>query len=223
VSRTCVLLTSESHHATSAEIFLRTLFDLRHVEHVHEGMSFPEHLAAEAEREPPDLLVSFLSPVVVPSSVLAAVRIAAVNIHPAPPERRGVGCVSYALYDGDATFGVTAHLMTEALDAGPIIRVRRFAITPGDDNGALSRRAHDYSLIVLYEVMHELATASAAPRSDEHWQGPLRTRLEFRRWATVSSEDPPDEVRRKIRAVRHEELPGPFVELAGARFSYDEG
>lgn len=221
--RTCILLTTESHHATAAQLWADRLFELRGVERLEQGDAFPGALAADLRRNAVDLLISYLNPVIVPEVALEAVRIAAVNIHPAPPEWPGVGCVSYALFEGDREFGVTAHLMTENVDGGPIIRVLRFPVLDFDDNESLSLRARDYSLILCYEVLYEIAVTGRVRLSGDRWRGPPHTWDEFRRWMTVRPSDPRDEVRRKIRAVAHPRLPGPFVQLGDARFAYLAG
>jgi methionyl-tRNA formyltransferase len=197
--------------------------DLRHVSRVHDGDAFPAPLERLLSEHGADLLVSFLSPVVVPAAALGAVRLAPLNVHPAPPHWRGTGCVSYALYRDDVRFGCTVHVMLEELDAGPIVRVRYFPILPDDDNASLSARAAGCSLDLLRELIAEIAVTGRIPTCNERWHGPLHTTREFMRWATVSHDDPPDEVRRKIDAVRHPDLPGPFVELAGTRFAYLDG
>jgi methionyl-tRNA formyltransferase len=218
--RSCVILTAESQHGAAAQAWAARLFDLRAVERLRRGDAFPEALAAELLGNGIDLLISYLNPVIVPGPILRTVRLAAINIHPAPPEWPGVGCVCYALYEGDREFGVTAHIMTESVDQGPIIRVLRFPVLDSDDNESLSLRVRDYSLILYYEVLGELATAGQVRLSGDRWRGPPRTWAEFRRWMTLSSSDPPDEIRRKIRAIAHPQLSGPFVELGAARFAY---
>src|SRR5437588_8189629 len=126
----------------------------------------------------------------------------------------------HALFEGDREFGVTAHMMTEKLDQGPIIRVMRFPVLPSDDNESLPLRARDYSLILYCAILGEIATAGEVRLSGDRWRGPPRTWAEFRRWMTLRSSDPPDEIRRKIRAIARPHLPGPFVEPGDARFAH---
>jgi hypothetical protein len=111
-------------------------------------------------------------------------------------------------------------MMTEKVDQGPIIRVKRFAMLASDDNESLSLRARDCSLILYYEVLGEIATAGDVRLSGDRWRGPPRTWAEFRGWMTLGSSDPPDEMRRKILAIAHPHLPGPCVELGEVRFAY---
>lgn len=53
------------------------------------------------------------------------------NFHPAPlPEYKGRNLCYWALMNGEKEFGATLHYMTEEYDAGDIINVRKFPISP---------------------------------------------------------------------------------------------
>lgn len=218
----CVLLTVDGHHGDAAATFAARTFRLRGVARLADGAGPVPNVRALAAGEV-DFLFSFLNPAILPPAALTVARRAAINFHPAPPRWPGVGCVSYALYHGDAEFGVTAHLMTETVDAGRIIRVLRFPVVPDDDNESLSRRAQDQALVLFYDVLTEIATTGEPPRCEERWRGPARTRAEFRSWMTVSVTDPADEIRRKVRAVAHPRWPGPLLEAAGYTFVLQPG
>lgn len=219
-SLSCILLTSDNEHlASSAETFARTLFDVRHVSrHSRSQKSLPSELVSLTQESEIDFLFNFLSPMIIPGSVLGAVKRASINFHPAPPEWPGVGSASYAIYENDRTFGVTAHVMTEKIDAGPIVRVIRFPIFPADTCDRLFGRALNYSLILFYEVLSEIGQSGAVPSTGETWKRRTLTRAQFEKWITVSPQDPSDEIQRKVRAVRHSRFPGPFIEVAGLRF-----
>ena len=58
-----------------------------------------------------DLIVSYLSRWIVPQSLLSRAKVGAINFHPAPPEYPGIGCINFALYNNEGTFGVTCHHM----------------------------------------------------------------------------------------------------------------
>ena len=76
-------------------------------------------------------LIAFSSPVIVPPDVLSALGFGAYNFHPGPPEYPGWAPAHFALYEGAAEFGATAHAMAERVDSGPIVAVSRFPI-PSD-------------------------------------------------------------------------------------------
>ena len=73
---------------------------------------------------------------------LAGCDLGIINLHPAPlPYYRGCNSYAHAILNGDRTYGVTLHYMTEQLDAGPIIARDWLAIEPGDTGHSLYWRA----------------------------------------------------------------------------------
>ena len=82
-----------------------------------------ERLLEETKKQEVDYLFNFMSPKKVPKSVLENIKKYAINFHPACPKYPGVGSASYAIYNQDKNYGVTAHLMTENFDEGKIFMV----------------------------------------------------------------------------------------------------
>jgi len=83
------------------------------------------------------------------------------NLHPSLlPRWRGAAPVERALMAGDAETGVAVMQLVEALDAGPVAAVHRFAVGPDDDAGAVMARALELGV-------PELARALAASAAGE--------------------------------------------------------
>ncbi|MCK5346414.1 MAG: hypothetical protein KAR20_23550, partial [Candidatus Heimdallarchaeota archaeon] len=78
------------------------------------GDLFPE----EAKNIESDLVLSYLSPWIVPKHILEKTTKWNINFHPGPPEYPGIGCFNFALYDEANEYGVTAHIMEEKVDSG---------------------------------------------------------------------------------------------------------
>jgi methionyl-tRNA formyltransferase len=216
----CALLTLDHEHlAHSAEEFARSAFDVRFaIRHGRNQKSLSPELNQLLSQQPVDFLFNFLSPVILPEELLAKVKRAAINFHPAPPEWPGIGSASFAIFENAADFGVTAHLMTGQVDAGPIVRVIRFPIMRVETCEQLFSRSLNYSLILFYELLAVVAGNGLVEPSGESWQRKAITRKQFEKWMTLSPDDSPDLIRRKERAVRHSRFSGPFIEVAGLRF-----
>ncbi len=213
----CVLLLSDHEHlAAPAEAFARTLFDVRHVSrHARGERALPPAAVDASLGGDIDFLLNFLSPIIVPERMLRAVRLAAINFHPGPPEWPGVGAPSYALYHGDDMFGATAHRMTSDVDAGEIVRVVTFPIATGETCDALFERALHYSLSLFFEIAFGLARDGQVGAAACRWARPAMTRAQFDAWMQLSPADSPDEIARKVRALRHPRYPGPFMVVDG--------
>ena len=86
-------------------------FDLTFLESSHRG----ENLSSAFANWHGDYILCFRSLYILTKEDLARARVATINFHPGPPERRGTGCLNYALYHNDAMYGVTAHLVNEEI------------------------------------------------------------------------------------------------------------
>lgn len=73
-------------------------------------------------------ILSFRSYLILSKKIINSANEAAINFHPGPPEYRGIGCLNYAMYNGENKYGVTAHLMSQKIDNGKILKVQRFGI-----------------------------------------------------------------------------------------------
>lgn len=103
-----------------------------------------------------DLLFSITNLTVVPADITSLARVAAINFHDGPlPLYSGLNAPVRALLDGATRYGVTWHLMTDAVDAGGILAQRMFDIAP--DETALTLNARCYEAAI--ESFTELAEA----------------------------------------------------------------
>lgn len=73
----------------------------------------------------PEYVFNFLSDKILRGPLLEFKNI---NFHPAPPEWPGRGSASLALFNGDKSYGATAHIMDLSVDSGKILMVKRFSI-----------------------------------------------------------------------------------------------
>lgn len=215
----CVLLTSDHEYlARPAEALASVLFDVRHASrHSRNERKVPDGAREAVAAGDVDFLLNFLSPMIVPASMLASVRRAAINFHPGPPEWPGVGAPSYAIYHGDKMFGATAHRMTSELDGGEIVRVVTFPVADGESCDALFNRALHYSLSQFFEVAFDLAREGTLQAAGFRWGRAAITRKQFDEWMQLLPGDSQDEIDRKIRALRHPRHPGPFMVIDGVR------
>ena len=73
-----------------------------------------------------DFIISFRSFILVKKNLIKKTRLAAINFHPGTPKYRGIGCINFAIYNGEKKYGTTAHLIDEKIDHGTIINVKYF-------------------------------------------------------------------------------------------------
>ena len=98
----------------------------------------PDSIAA-LERVEPDILLLACLPHVVGRATRRTARLGALNLHPsALPRFRGPSPVFWQLRAGIVRAGVTAHVATDTVDAGPIVVQRSIEVRPGIGASALT-------------------------------------------------------------------------------------
>jgi methionyl-tRNA formyltransferase len=130
-------------------------------------------------------LVAFCTDVVVPPEVLDRLGFGAYNFHPGPPRFPGWGCAHFAIHQGAAEFGATAHVMIEKVDAGPIVGIESFLIPPQATVSSLEGLAYAYLAQLFRRLAHALAVRTKPlPRLPIRWSGEKCTR---HRYAAISA------------------------------------
>ena len=112
----------------------------------------------------PDFLLSVHFQSLFPPSLLEIPEVAALNLHPAYlPYNRGWHTPSWALLE-DTPFGATLHVMTDKLDAGPIVHRKTIDVRPEDTAHTLYQRVQELELKVFTEAWPALCEGSASPK-----------------------------------------------------------
>lgn len=149
----------------------------------------------------PVRLVSVLAGQVVPADLLAALGVPAYNLHPGPPAYPGSCPEAFALYDGAAAYGVTAHVMTARVDAGPIVAHDPLPIPPGCDRLTLARAAHAAILSMCDRLAPALAAIRELAPNGMDWAGPARRAAEFAALCRLPAGCGDAEAARRIRCL----------------------
>lgn len=172
--------------------------------------------------ETPDVLISYLSPWIIPAGLLAKTRRWNINFHPGPPEYPGIGCFNFAIYNNEKKYGVTAHLMEAKVDSGKIIGIKRFSLIPEDDVFSLSEKSYTAMLNLFYEVMDNILNKGKIATCKEGWKRKPYTRKELNELCRINTEMDEQEIRRRVRATKYPGMPGAYVELGGYKFEYHD-
>ncbi|WP_428924732.1 phosphoribosylglycinamide formyltransferase [Marinibacterium sp. SX1] len=86
------------------------------------------------------------------------------NVHPSLlPRHRGLDTYARALAAGDTEFGATVHVVTAALDDGPILGQVHLPIHPGDTAEDLAGRLHLWEHRLYTDVLRRFAGGDTTP------------------------------------------------------------
>ena len=120
------------------------------------GPNHPEAIAA-LERIEPDLLLLACLPHVVRRATRKIVRLGALNLHPsALPRFRGPDPVFWQLRAGVTRAGVTVHVATGAVDAGPVVAQRWLEVRAGIGSEVLTAALVRLGVRALAETLPEI-------------------------------------------------------------------
>lgn len=115
--------------------------------------AFVEQIRAENV----DVLLNLHSLYLINEEIVRAPKIGSFNLHPGPlPRYAGLNPVSWALYSGEKTHGVTLHWMTGQIDGGPIVYQSIFPITAEDTAFSVSVRCIKEGLQMLGRLLETL-------------------------------------------------------------------
>lgn len=101
-----------------------------------------------------DIILNAHSLFVMHGEVVEAPRIGSFNLHPGPlPRYAGLNVVSWAIYRGEQTHGVTIHKMAAGIDTGPIVYQSLFDIESADTALTLYARCTKEGVALLLRLL----------------------------------------------------------------------
>lgn len=145
------------------------------------GVSTIEELTAATENAGDDLrLLAFCTDVIVPKTILNRLNGPAYNVHPGPPQVRGVYPSVFALYQGIRRFGATLHELAEEVDSGTIVAVDYKDLPDGMDRLKTEMLARDMVTTLLKRMAPALLNSDdPLPPIDEQWSGYAWSKRDF--------------------------------------------
>lgn len=105
----------------------------------------------------PDLMITAAYGQFLPTKMLDAAKIAAINVHGSLlPKYRGGAPVQYSIIKGDAETGISIMYMVKKMDAGDVIAQRAIPIEKDDDNGTMFKKLSLLGRDLLLETLPKL-------------------------------------------------------------------
>ncbi|WP_204114613.1 phosphoribosylglycinamide formyltransferase [Shimia biformata] len=126
--------------------------------------SFEDAIQSELDKVQPDLLCLAGFMRVLTEGFVAPWDGRMLNIHPSLlPKYKGLHTHARALEAGDHEHGCTVHLVTPALDDGPILGQARVPVQPGDTADTLAARVLEQEHRLYPAVLRRFAAGETAP------------------------------------------------------------
>jgi len=167
-----------------------------------------------------DLVISFLSPFIIPSEVLRSSKLS-VNFHPGTRDYPGIGCFNFALYEMAEVYGAVCHHMKEKVDTGLIIEERTFRVYEWDTVESLQFRAYISLVALLESFLQSYNDGSSFDEADIEWSRKPFTRKQLNELARLTDDLDEVEFRRRLRATDYPSHP-PRIDLNGRSIVLDD-
>ncbi len=112
----------------------------------------------------PDLMITAAYGQFLPTKLLAAAKITAINVHGSLlPKYRGGAPIQYSIINDDKETGVSIMYMVKKMDAGDIISQRSIPIEDTDDSGTMFKKLSLLGRDLLLETLPKLISGDVNP------------------------------------------------------------
>ena len=163
----------------------------------------------------PDLIVLADYGQLIPRVLLDLPPRGFLNLHPsALPRHRGAAPIPATILAGDADSAVTLMVVTEELDAGPIVALESLEVRPGDTAVTLEERAAETAARLLVRALPEWLAGRIEARPQAA-AGMTLTRPLRREDGLLDPGRPAVELERQVRA--YQPWPGSYLETGDGR------
>jgi methionyl-tRNA formyltransferase len=174
----------------------------------------PDAVAALAAIEP-DLIVLADYGQLIPRALLDLPPRGFLNLHPsAVPRHRGAAPIPATILAGDTASAVTLMVVTEEMDAGPIVAVEPLEVRPDDTAVTLEERAAGAAATLLRRALPEWLAGKLEPRPQPS-EGVTLTRPLRREDGRLNLSRPAVDLERQVRA--YQPWPGSYVDTPAGR------
>ena len=174
----------------------------------------PEAIAA-LQAIAPDLIVLADYGQLIPRVLLDLPPRGFLNLHPsALPRHRGAAPIPATILEGDGASAVSLMVVTEEMDAGPIVAAEPLDVRPDDTSVTLEERAAGAAATLLRRALPEWLAGKLEPRP-QPTEGVTLTRPLRREDGRLSPSRPAVELERQVRA--YQPWPGSYVETSAGR------
>ncbi len=159
-----------------------------------------------------DFLFSIAHLEVIPPNVFRRARRLAVNFHDSLlPRYAGLNATAWALIAGERTHGVTWHEMTEAVDAGRILRQVSFGVGPDETAFSLNAKCYEAGSESFAGLVQDIATGRISLQEQQGERTYYARHDRPAAAATLDFRKPAQELAALVRGLDYGHYPNPLA------------
>lgn len=166
-----------------------------------------------------DVVLSFLFWKKIRRDLATFPRVGCFNFHPAPlPGFRGRRGYNHAILEQCTEYGASVHWVSDELDAGDLVDVRRFAVAPDETALSLERKTMVLLLEMFKRLIDDILCGRPIARQPQG-PGQSATKTEMLALARVGPDDDAATIQRRIRAFWFPPYSGATVDIGGRAYT----
>jgi non-ribosomal peptide synthetase component F/methionyl-tRNA formyltransferase/acyl carrier protein len=153
---------------------------------------------------PCDYLLSVINYRVLPDEILRLPKQGAINFHDGPlPGYAGVYVTTWALINGEPEHGISWHWMTKEIDAGGVLKEKRFPVASDETAVTLNSKCYEAGFDAFRSLLTDLEqrTTSSRPQTGHEPGGYYGLRQRPARLATLDWSRPAEELGALFRSL----------------------
>ena len=193
------------------------------VEHGIEVLQ-PEKIGGSPEMQrvidlAPDLIVTAAFGQFLPTKLLKAAKIGAINVHGSLlPKYRGGAPVQYSIINGEAETGITIIYMVKKMDAGDMLAQRAVPIESNDDTGTMFDKLSVVGRDLLLETLPKLIAGELTATPQDESQVTFSPNIQPEQEALDFYNQTASEIDHQVRGMRP--APIAYAMLDGKRTKF---
>jgi len=168
-----------------------------------------------------DIIISYLSPWIIPNKILRKTKFYNINFHPGPPTYPGIGCFNFAIYDRQKKYGVTSHIMKNKVDSGKIIGVKYFKVKKNCDVRWLMEKSYKAMFILFVKIINEFFQSNELKYSKINWKRKPLKRKDLEKLCQLNFKMNKKEFKKRIQSTYFEGKPGPYLKINNLVFEFN--
>ena len=156
-----------------------------------------------------DVIISYLSPWILSKKILKRTSLYNINFHPGPPNYPGIGCFNFALLNGETSYGVTMHIMSERVDSGKIIKTKYFSLKKMNLLQLIDK-SYDKMFELFKQEISKFLKYKKIKFSKEKWKRKAYKRKDLNNLCKLNLNMSPKQISRRIHSIYHPKYPLPY-------------
>ena len=187
-----------------------------------------EKLPKKFEKKKFDCVLSYRNYIILSKKFLNTNKIS-INLHPGPPKYRGIGCLNFAIFNRERSYGVTCHFMKPKIDSGKIIISKNFNMPKNVTVNKLIRKTASEGFKVMKKIILIIENKNFQKKLEDmvklnrkyKWSKKKYTKKQLEKLYWIKSYKNKNELKQILKSTLYKKF-RPFIIKNNIKFFYNK-